>query len=45
MEHKSARAKVRALGLFDCNGHPEYWRFYCTGIYYRIIYTNRMDAK
>ena len=30
MEHKSARAKVR-FGAFDCNGHPEYWRFYCTG--------------
>ncbi len=27
MEHKSARAKVRALGIFDRDGHSQYRRF------------------
>lgn len=32
MENKSARAKVQAFGIFDGNGHPQYWCFYCLGV-------------
>ena len=31
-------------GLFDCNGHPQYWCFYCLGFYYSVIYSHRLAA-
>ncbi len=45
MENKSARAKVRLLVGFDCNGHPQHRRFYCLGFYNRIVYSYRLDAE
>ncbi len=44
MENKSARAKVRLLGAFDCNGHPNIGAF-IAGIYNGIIYSHRLAAE